>query len=175
LIAEKFEQIRRILYGSDNGGVGNSSQLVCVSRDNDGRDPYVLATKDGVTVTRIRGTSSSSMNACQTMIDGIRTIENRKILCVSRDNDSRDPYILAVLEGTTLKKIVPSSVNNVQLCQSTVESLKRVRGTSSVVFCASRDGDGRDPYTAIELDLSDLSYKRGTESFRTLDDCKRFL
>ncbi|MAZ48684.1 MAG: hypothetical protein CME65_08970 [Halobacteriovoraceae bacterium] len=74
--------------------------LTCISKDNDGRDPWSPAIiKNGVLIKRLP--SLGSLSDCINAID--LSISNRFAvsLCVSRDNDGRSPFMRIGYELST--------------------------------------------------------------------------
>lgn len=172
-IREQLAAIRDTLNG-DNGGSYGGQSLTCVSRDNDGRGPYVLAIREGINVRRLSGTTVNSTNECQRMADTIRYVEGRALLCVSRDNDGRSPWSMAMLgRQGEIVKINYTTTNNFQECAGKIRTLRPSRG--EVTFCASRDNDGRSPYAAVSLNLNTMQTQLGGETFRTPAECEQFL
>lgn len=170
-IARNLESIRRIMNNSSDPT--DYPEYSCVSRDNDGRSPYALGYRNGVDVVRIPGESFSTKEDCQTALLSTRQVRRKTLLCVSRDSDGRSPYQLSILDGAKINKI-PNTVSNDKLqCQQALKELKS-QG-QNVIFCTSRDNDGRSPYIAISLNLIDFSVKKGSEVFTDISGCKQFL
>ncbi|MCK6597017.1 MAG: hypothetical protein L6Q37_01525 [Bdellovibrionaceae bacterium] len=170
-IARNLESIRRIMNNSSDPT--DFPDYSCVSRDNDGRNPYVLGYRNGVDVVRIPGESFSTKEDCQTALASTRQVRRRTLLCVSRDSDGRTPYQLSILDGAKINKIPYTVSSDKSQCQQTLKELK-TQG-QNVIFCTSRDNDGRTPYIAISLNLIDISVKKGSETFTNISDCKQFL
>jgi hypothetical protein len=153
---------------------GGSVSYVCASRDNDGRSPYVMAIRRGIQVERLLGETYSSEFDCQQAFRSIRKIAGNSMLCVSRDNDGRNPYQIAALRGKSMARISRTTTNTKMECEQTLNSL-RPSFDGIVTFCTSRDNDGRNPYTAVNLDLNSGRVEVGTESFNDIFACRRFL
>jgi hypothetical protein len=174
-IARNLESIRRIMAGD----VGHPNpppsygNYTCVSRDNDGRNPYVLGYRQGVNVTRISGETFNTNQECSVAISQSRQLQGRTVMCVSRDNDGRNPYQLAVLNGTQISRVQRTMVNSKDECLSLLQTLRPRR--EGMTFCTSRDNDGRNPYVAAILNLSSNSVQVGTETFSDKASCERFL
>ena len=74
------------------GRVIRGNNLICLSRDNDGRAPWQLANIDGTNVQKIPATIVDSLEKCQTFLRDLRPRGVNATFCGSRDNDSRAPY-----------------------------------------------------------------------------------
>lgn len=168
-ISRLLGEIRDVLGGDDDRG----GEYTCVSRDNDGRSPYVMAVREGINVTRINGETYSSESECQENFRTIRSVGGSSLLCLSRDNDGRSPFVLGAISGTTLQRIQRTSVGSKQECLSLLNGL-RVRG-GTATMCIARDNDGRSPFVAASLDVRNLSLQVGRESFSSIAECNRFL
>lgn len=150
------------------------AEYTCVSRDNDGQSPYVFAIRQGIDVLRIRTEQFRSMQDCTQSLNSVRYEYGRALLCVSRDSDGQAPYQLAALGGDVLTKIQGTVVRSKGDCDQLLGRM-RVDSFGRTNLCVSRDQDGQSPYTAISVDLSNLSVHRGSESFRTVGECERFI
>lgn len=169
-IARLLNNIREVLYG---GGGSDMSDLTCVARDNDGRNPYVMALRQGINTTRLRGETYRTENECREAIRSARLIRGTVMMCASRDNDGRNPFQLAVFDGTDLRRISRTTVKTQSECLDMLNKLS-VRGTTATM-CLSRDNDGQNPYVAVALNVRTLDIQTGTEVFRTKSECERFL
>jgi hypothetical protein len=170
-IAAQLQAIRDILYGH-GGGSGDS--YACVSRDNDGRGPYVIGLRSGISVQRVPGTTYERVVTCESALQGLRQIGSLTLACVSRDNDGRGPWVLGSLDGRGgLAKISASMTSTFESCQSLMDRTV-VRGNDAL-YCASRDNDGRGPYVAASIDIFNGSTQKGRESFSELEACWAFV
>jgi hypothetical protein len=172
-IARHLESIKRIMNGAGHEEPGTNGEYTCTSRDNDGRAPYVFAVRQGIQVVRISGETFTTQDECRRTLDSIRQISGRALFCSSRDNDGRSPFQMAVISGTQIARIQRTVVSTRQDCETLVRSLQPRRG--SVLFCTSRDNDGRSPYVAVDLNLYSMQLQVGSESFSTLQGCEQFL
>jgi hypothetical protein len=123
-----IERIRQAQFSQMNGcqealrsiinirGTG----VLCLSRDNDGASPYVLATLNGAQVSRIERTKTSSMESCTEILNMTRTARGGVMqLCVARDNDGAAPYVAANLEILSGKmEVGTEKFQDIRSCKS---------------------------------------------------------
>lgn len=171
-IARHLESIKRIMLGS-GGEEPEFGEYTCTSRDNDGRSPFVFAIRQGIQVVRITGETFSTPDDCKRTLESIRRLSGRSLFCASRDSDGRSPFQMAVLSGSQITRIQRTVTTTRPDCENLVRSLQPRRG--SVLFCTSRDNDGRSPYVAVDLNLNTLQMQVGSEAFSTLQGCEQFL
>lgn len=172
---ERLEAISRVVCSGGNiPSYPPRAEYTCVSRDNDGMAPYVFAIRQGIDVLRIRTEQFRSLQDCTQTLNSARFEFGRYLMCVSRDNDGQNPYQIAALAGDVLTKIQGTVVRSKSDCDQTLAKLRADR-SGQAVLCVSRDQDGQSPYTAISIDLTSLSVQRGSESFRTVAECERFI
>lgn len=163
---------RAALYGGpQNDDQGGS--YTCVARDNDGRDPYVLAVRQGINVVRIPNAMFSTLSACQAGMSSVRIVRDTALMCLSRDNDGRDPYQIAVINGTSVTRIQRTMTTSLDSCLNLMRSLRFTQGQAT--FCTSRDNDGRSPFVAAVLDIRSLQIQTGTEVFNSEAQCAQFI
>lgn len=170
--------IRNVVRGGDVGGgfptdPGHAPSYRCVSRDNDNRAPYVIGIRDGLNVSRIRGSQFASESECQEALASTRYLMGETLICVSRDNDGRNPYQIAKL-GTDVVRLPRTLTPDVRSCGELRAKLRPARD-GRVLFCNSRDNDNRAPYKAISLRLSDGDVQTGSEIFNTMGECESFV
>lgn len=155
-------------------GGGNSS-LICVAKDNDGRDPWILATLNvNGTVTRLQGTQFSTIDQCRQSTAAARPLDRSVIVCIARDNDGRDPWVGAqiFLDTGTIQKIPDLSFSTLDQCTQGIGAGRPFR--AQVILCAARDNDGRDPWILGRLGNGALT-KIPETVFTTVDQCYRSL
>lgn len=169
-IRRLLHEVRGVLFGTDDRP---ATTYTCTSRDNDGRAPYVMATRTGIQVTRIPGETFASDADCQYMLKTISYLRGNAFLCASRDQDGRSPWTIASLRGTQLQRLQGVSYNSKESCQIGLRGLL-IQG-SVATTCVSRDNDGRAPFVAAEIDLQNLSIRKGNESFNSMASCEQFL
>ncbi len=168
-ISTQLDGIRDIIYG------GNSTPalIACVTRDNDGRDPWMLAVRDGINVRRIGGTVFANQAQCEIGMQNIRAIGATSLMCVSRDNDGRNPYTLATLStsapGNFVLAKLAAVMPDMESCTGTIR--RAVIRQNQALLCVSRDNDGRAPWIATSLDARSGQFQRGTEVYNTIDAC----
>jgi hypothetical protein len=174
-ITQHLRAIRAIARGESGGQRPPTKEnYVCVSRDKDDRNPYVLGVREGLNVERIRQAEFSTMPQCEDTLAKARRVRGFTLICLSRDNDSKQPFQIATLNGMTVTRLNSTIVNTLEACQQTVQTLRIEQG-SRITFCGSRDNDGRAPYQALSLDIATNQLSKGTEVFDTMEKCKAFL
>lgn len=161
-------QLDTILASLQNQPAPGRNYL-CVSRDNDGNRPFVVAYKDFATVTRIPGAVFQSMQDCQQSLSGGQAVGDRLFACASRDNDGSNPYKIVALNGTTNALMLQRSVlRTLEDCLTATRALQtRPEG---VLYCGSRDNDGAAPFTQTGYKY-DGSFVQSREEYRSLDEC----
>jgi hypothetical protein len=172
-INKSLDSIRRVLDGDLEGsGGGSDARYSCVSRDNDGRAPYSLAIREGINVSRLQLTYDS-IQSCEQAMNSIRYIGYKALICTSRDNDGREPTLLALLSGNQASRI-PRTVMNKADCLETLRTVRPDRN-NVITMCVSRDADARNPYVALSLNMNSGAVQVGAESFNSIAECKTFL
>jgi hypothetical protein len=174
-VAQKLESISRILRGdnSDVGGNGNS-EYTCVSKDNDGVRPFVIAVRNGIDVQRTN-LAFNSMSECNESLSVKRFVGNRTALvCASKDGDGVRPFQMIAIGAGGVQKIERTVTNTLAECRALVESLQiDRRGTA--LLCVSKDSDGVRPFVAAELDVTSKTVRIGTEQFDSKQACDGFI
>jgi hypothetical protein len=166
---DQVAQALDILRGSSSSQPSSGS-LLCVSKDDDGREPYVLAYRDpqDFSVKKIIGAVLSQSNCLQAAEQSKRS-SNSLFFCASSDGDARDPnavyaFDLQAKVGQKLK-----TVGSFSDCLSAVDYA--LISATHFAFCASRDNDGRAPYARISFDLQNKSTSPMSGVFNTLNEC----
>lgn len=169
---KQLENTLAVLQGgsSDPGqGPGGLGRLSCVARDNDGRDPWMLGMKDPQTLrtTKLSGSVLGNLNQCNVAKETGVVLRNSVFLCVSRDNDGREPYVIAHYRGNKLIKKINNlgSFNN---CTTSLQSA--ARSWSAIAFCATRDNDGRAPWVEMSV-VGESGQTNRAGSYQSLDQC----
>jgi hypothetical protein len=143
---QTFRNIEDITYAV--GSSTRSSSLLCVARDNDGRDPWVLATMNGATgaITKLPGTQFATIDQCRQAIIMARPTGNKLLACIARDNDGRDPWVGAEIapDAGTVKKVTDLSFATFDACTQGISAGRTFM--DQAIICTARDGDGRDPW-----------------------------
>ncbi|MBS1958630.1 MAG: hypothetical protein JST80_04080 [Bdellovibrionales bacterium] len=174
-ISEKIQDIRTIIYG---GSSGSDLNLTCVSRDNDGRDPWVLGVRDGINVSRLTSAVFANNADCTSAINNAKSFRGVAVTCVSRDNDGRAPFQFATIVndgGVKANKVAKSISGSYADCQGTLNRALPSSGRDQLTYCTSRDNDGRAPFVAVNLDIRSGNAQAGSESFNAIDQCWGFL
>ena len=172
-ISKNLDSIRRIIDGQDVGSDNGRVDYTCVSRDNDNAAPYVLATRQGLNVTRIQAAKFSSMDECQKTLRSVQYARGTGVLCLSRDNDGASPYVIATLNGANVSRINNTKTSSASDCANMLQKSRVSFG--KMIACVSRDNDGAAPYVAAEIDIQSGSAQLGTEKFNDLNGCYRFI
>jgi hypothetical protein len=172
-ILSHLRAIRAVIWGGGNPAPIDQPSYTCVSRYNDGRNPFVIGIRDGIQVTRLAGGVFSTEEDCRNALSSSRYVLNETLMCVSRYNDGRNPYQLAKLgtEVTRLPRTLSADVNE---CGNLLSKLRPTTG-GRVLYCNSRYDDNRAPYQVISLGLKDGDAQPGSEVFNTVGECDRFL
>lgn len=160
---------------NNGGGGGGTGSLLCVARDNDGRDPWVLASLgSNGTVTKLAGTTYATMDQCRQATSWARPVDQGVIICITRDNDGRDPWVGAQINfnGNTIQKIPALSFNTLEQCTAGIGSARPFR--NQLLLCTARDNDGRDPWILGRL-VNGAMTKIPETVFTAIDQCQRSL
>ncbi|QDK36183.1 hypothetical protein [Bdellovibrio sp. NC01] len=180
-ISRKLQEIRRVV---NRGGAeiplpppppappAPTSSYTCVARDNDGKAPYVIGVREGLNVTRTKITFQTIAD-CETTIGRVRYVNGQAMLCVSRDFDGYEPYVMATLRGKDVQRY-PRTNGSKGMCEDMLRSLQPDI-TGNAVFCTSRDSDGHAPFVTTELNIVTGYSRNSSETFQTMDSCKSFL
>ncbi len=145
--------------------------LLCISRDNDGRDPYILGMKDPRTLQTLRiiNTNVGNKAQCKQVVQNYRQGGQFTIACVSKDNAGKDPWSPTLLgNGRMIKKL--NSLGALPNCIASINNA--VITNYAMGICLSRDNDGKSPFVKAVLSFSDLSVTYG-EQFSKLAECLR--
>ncbi len=123
-------------------------EFTCVSRDNDGAAPYVLAQRIGVDFTRyehaVYATTLECLEAASAPVDlGLGPLW----ICTSRDEDGDAPF--ALVERAVDSR--PPRLVYGSLEECTDAASLAVRETDGSLVCASRDRDGIDPWSVFRV------------------------
>jgi hypothetical protein len=164
-------------FGGGGGGGGSHGALLCVSRDNDGQDPWMLAalTSQG-TATKIAGTVYGPNVQCQDALHSMRTINHgESLLCISRDNDGQNPWLMASYNESTQQLTRIANTNHADF-QTCIESIRATREWNGRSFsCVSRDNDGRDPWILSAMDGAGQVVRITNLQYATNQDCRMSL
>lgn len=165
-------QLRKALSTLQGGSVPPTPQmpsLLCIARDNDGRNPYVLGVRDSRTLRtdRVSRTNMGNLATCKRVIANAIIKRDMVLTCVTRDDDGKTPWAIALIKnGQVSKKL--RAIGSLNDCIRTLsESLLTRRAMRT---CTSRDDDGRSPFVTTVLDLNNgSSFKEG--SFSSINSC----
>ena len=79
-----------------------SRKLTCVTRDNDGSNPWQMAILDSekITLAKIPNIVVNNFDACKNLMSDMREgRDDSFVFCTSRDNDGAAPWIVAILKS----------------------------------------------------------------------------
>jgi len=171
-----------IIVNQDNDKVIHSrhsqrrsrEEFKCVSRDNDGQRPYVMAIRNNSTyeVTKLRNLVFSNIQDCENNINELALVDDDVFTCASRDSDGSRPYSLFILDQRQASRLA-LTYSDIGTCKT---SLSKSRITREVVaLCASRDNDGSRPWVIHTIDRDTRALKKTMETFSTIEECYRNL
>ena len=100
-----------------------TSTLMCVSRDRDGRAPWVVGALDGSgAVTLFRATVTQDLPSCAAFLKRFVIAGDAALFCGSRDDDGRAPFVPASVDLSTLAVTKGSTVfTTVEKCWEFVQ------------------------------------------------------
>ncbi|HRO68464.1 MAG TPA: hypothetical protein PL182_12915 [Pseudobdellovibrionaceae bacterium] len=171
-IRAQLRDIRETLrYGSGGGTQpGPRPPLSCISRDNDGMNPFVVSLRDpsDFSETKIPGTVGSKEN-CERAISQAREVEGVLFICGSRDNDGQNPYGLVMFSLRTKAAKTFASFRDLNECATMLSQALVSRTHLSV--CASRDNDGLRPYTRLSIEIRSGDLRSSGATYDSLNSC----
>jgi hypothetical protein len=154
-----------------NGGRTGPSEIdiLCVSRDNDGNEPYNLAIRDprDFSLKKIPGAVLHKAD-CESATRSAITLGRVAYVCASRDGDANTPYgVFAVDDmGESLKM---KAVGTFAQCESALAGALRTRQAAAV--CMSRDNDGNTPWARFTYNVTNKTVQQVGDTFSSLDAC----
>lgn len=174
-ISRHLRSIRQVMNSDPaNPGRPGENSYVCVSRDNDGRDPWMLGVRDFTNVVRISGTVVQTKQECENNLKNSRYIRGGLLTCFSRDNDGRDPWIMNFLgRDNSLIRLNRAVSTSYQDCANTIRDTKVTR--EGILYCASRDSDGRSPYVIVGYRTDGSGSQVGNETYSSYEQCRSSL
>ena len=170
-IQRHLNSIKHILV---TGSEQQITRYTCTSRDNDDQAPYVLSIRQGVQAIRIAASVFETKTQCETALSNPFKIRTTSFICLSRDNDGRAPFQMASLKGIDVHRYSSTTTQANEACLSFVQSL-RYQGGSELIFCGSRDNDGRAPFQLVSLNIETGRETKGNEFFNSIEKCKEIL
>lgn len=170
---EQLRQVRATLRGEISTGAVNTDNLSCVSRDNDGMNPFVIAIRDPRTfaTSKVSGISFRKED-CERAIRNIRTVRGSAFICAARDNDGMAPFVIYALDSS-LRNIAQKlgSARSIAECEQTLSSALLSRTHMSI--CGARDNDGMAPFIRTIYSLQDRTVTRDTSiAYRSMQECQ---
>jgi hypothetical protein len=150
-----------------------SSTVVCVARDNDGRDPWQRVSINSAGQVQRHSTLFQTYAACATSLTQGRAIGEGLVSCTARDNDNRDPWIFTILSTKGEGRIVAISFTAVTACQQALADGRLNRLT--LLVCVARDNDNRDPWIIASLKSDGTATRNTSTTFGTYQQCQQTL
>lgn len=154
------------------GGGGHTVppiQLQCISRDNDGHEPYMFGRKnEDFSVTPVQG-SVLSLRDCQASIAQTRRVSNYLIACTTRDSDANAPYMAMAIPNSGTAGVKFGVFGGLSECLEAVG--KAPVSGAFMALCTSRDNDGRAPFVKMVFSSVDGSTRTNPVEYRTLQNC----
>ncbi len=174
-VRERLSDTLQLLTDSPNpnpnpGPIPRSS-LSCIARDNDGRAPWVLGVRDPRTLQtqKLPQSNVGELATCEQVKPIAVNVRNSLFVCITKDNDGRDPWALAHYRDGELV----SKVNNIGTMSNCVASLQQaIFNSQAIAFCATSDNDGRAPWTQMSV-VAETGETHKNGSFSTQDQCLR--
>jgi hypothetical protein len=152
--------------------VTQTTGLTCVSRDNDGQNPFVLArfTPEGQLVP-VAGAVYGTLGDCRTAAGATRAAGAATLVCASRDNDGQNPWTLGLVDAegqaTHLGEFVFGTLTD---CLSALQSGVTLAG--ELTLCTSRDGDGQNPFVPVAIDAAGARTRLAVLVYGAFDQCR---
>tara|TARA_R110000868_G_scaffold68518_7_gene202571 strand:- start:9388 stop:10074 length:687 start_codon:yes stop_codon:yes gene_type:complete len=172
-VRERLRSTLDLLQGGSGPGPGPvpnpRMNLSCISRDNDGRDPYVLGVKDPITlsVTKLPHSNIGPEVNCREVKESAVKVRESIFACVSKDNDGRDPWSIAHFKDGKFE----GNINNLGKLSDCAMAMQRsIQSSQAIAFCASRDNDGRAPWVQMSV-VAETGETHRAGSYDTLVKC----
>ncbi len=146
-----------------------SRSLVCLARDNDGRDPWILGVKDPITLRQsaLPFSNIGSRANCEAVKNSAVTVRDSIFTCVTRDNDGQNPWTISHYRDGVLV----SRLNTLGSLANCVNALNHAaRSSQAVAFCATRDNDGQAPWIQMSVVAATGEIHRAG-SYGSLEQC----
>lgn len=165
-----LEDALAILKGHSGPSAGN---LTCVSRDDDGRNPYAFAYRnpDDFSSRKITNAVFADQASCQSAKASAVTVGYRVYYCASKDSDGRNPISLYTYEPSQ-NASQGRQVGVFADQGSCLSSLSKavVSRTGTMLVCVSKDDDGRNPWTQATV-KSDGTIARSNMQYSDITSC----
>jgi hypothetical protein len=170
-IEDQIKMIRKTLNNSRSQGA-----YACVSRNNDGRSPFMLASSNGIKMQKIQGTLYQKSADCQAADYSIRILPTTSLACTSRDQDGRGPWIMGLLnEKNQFVRLDNAVALNLADCLKLEQDLVLQEDQTTGLFCASKGGDGKSPFVMTKVDLLTGRLEWSSQIFSDLQHCNQNL
>ena len=173
---EHMRAAKELIMGSglDDDFSSNTSELRCVSKDNDNRGPYVYATlKSDFSLVKVQGVQFYSIEQCETSLRRAEKLGGKQLICASKDGDDRRPWVVANLEGSVATKNANLSFTSFDKCREAFTHSTLSNG--KLAFCTSKDGDDLAPYVIGMIDRRTGEVSRASGQFGSLAECQTLL
>ena len=169
-IADLIKDIRGTIYNNPI----STNDYVCVSRDNDGKNPFALGLRSGVNVAKINNAIYATSDDCKIAAKNIRSVRKVALVCATRDADGRNPWSVGLLDGRGgMRMLAPSSTSTLNEC---IDALKNaIVSSQQVIFCTSRDNDARAPFIPVSVNAITGEFTAGNTVYSNMNDCKSFV
>ncbi|MEM6731036.1 MAG: hypothetical protein AAF658_05745 [Myxococcota bacterium] len=148
---EEFSQVVDCFEALEDSDDTEDASFLCVSRDNDGIAPWVLAKRVGVTITRYDHAVYNTTSSCGVALENTLVLNSGSVwVCASRDRDGINPFALVELaEDAGSPTMVYSNFGQ---CVDAVD--EAYLDPAGALVCASRDRDGINPWSIYAVEDS---------------------
>lgn len=146
------------------------SLVTCVARDNDGRDPWVLAVRDPITLsyTKLPNSNIGQLANCEVVKASAVQIRDSYFACITKDNDGRDPWSVAhYRDGQLVSKV--NNLGTLPQCQQALQG--SFNNQHAIAFCGTKDNDGRAPWVQISV-VAQTGEIHRSGSYSSLEQCQ---
>lgn len=146
-----------------------STAFSCVSKDNDGYNPWIISRMG----KKIVGSVIGSQQDCEKVLNNRIEVGQDNLFCGSKDDDGYSPFqVIAVDRYANTVKL--NAVGSLENCLQTLANTKVSKGLSKT--CVSKDNDGHSPWTIAYYDgYTHTSNIDNGAIYRSLEDCLRSL
>lgn len=172
-VRERLEGTLQLLTGDGPtpGPTPTPRNMVsCIARDNDGRDPWILAVRDPSTLayTKLPNSNVGSLANCEQVKNTVVQVRDSYFSCISKDYDGRDPWVIAhYRDGALISK-----VNNLGTLPQCLQALQgSFHNRQAIAFCGTKDNDGRAPWMQISV-IEQTGEIHRSGSYSSLEQCQ---
>jgi hypothetical protein len=168
-VKNQLEHVLATLHGTNPGpNPIPSFGLKCVSRDNDGYEPWILAgERSDFSIIRYPQYMYRNIESCRRAASAGREMVGGFHTCSSRDNDGYAPFIIASFYGERTNKRT-ETFRDIEAC---FNAIKRAReNAEAFVTCVSRDNDGMAPFVKMVV-KSEGQSTRQSHTYQNIESC----